>query len=166
MASPQPSSGSAVTLGVATPLNSVPQPIQDQDGNGSSLEIGTNTVVISGKANLGIGIGTPQVPLHVGSSCSARFELGDETTMVSLGAPGAFNVDAVGVTAGRFTVTNGGNVGINQANPQYKLDVNGEIRSTGGLLVTGLATVSQAPNAENLCSLFYNPTTGGFYYQS
>ena len=166
MASPQPSSsGAAVTLGVATPLNSTPQEVQDQDGNGSSLGIGTNSVMIAAKADFGIGI-IPQVPLHVGSNCSARFELGNESSMVSLGAPGAFNVDAVGVTAGRFTVTNGGNVGINQANPQYKLDVNGEIRSTGGLLVTGLATVSQAPNAENLCSLFYDPTTGGFYYQS
>lgn len=165
MASPQPtSSGAAVALGVATALNSVPQPIQDQDGNGSSLEIGTNTVVISGKANLGIGIGTPQVPLHVGTSCSARFELGDETQMVSLGAPGAFNIDKIGVTAGRFTVTNGGLVGINQPNPAYNLDVNGTIHGTG-LVVNGLGATTSAPNPKNLCSLFYDPTSGCFYYQ-
>lgn len=128
MSSPQPSSsGAAVTLGVATPLNSTPQEIQDQNGNGSSLGIGTNSVEIAAKAD--------------------------------------FNIDG-SVPAGRFTVTSGGNVGINQANPQFALDVNGEIHSTGGLLVIGLATVSQAPNGENLCSLFYDPTNGGFYYQS
>lgn len=164
MSSPQTGPGAALTLGVATPLNSTTQPIQDQDGNGSSLHIGTSSVVIANGASFGFGI-VPQFPVHVAPDYTVRFELGPNSEL-QLGGQGAFNVDAPSVSAGRFTVTNGGNVGINQANPQYKLDVNGEIRSTGGLLVTGLATVSQAPNAENLCSLFYDPTTGGFYYQS
>lgn len=164
MSSPQTGPGAALTLGVATPLNSTTQPIQDQDGNGSSLHIGTSSVVIASGASFGFGI-VPQFPVHVAPDYTVRFELGPNSQL-QLGGQGAFNVDAPNVSAGRFTVTNDGKVGINQANPQYALDVNGEIRSTGGLLVSGLATVSQAPNPENLCSLLYDPTTGGFYYQS
>ena len=161
MASPQPSSsGAAITLGVATPLNSTPQEIQDQDGNGSSLGIGTNSVVIAAKADFGIGV-VPQVPLHVGTNCSARFELGSDDAMVSLGAPGAFNVDAVGVTAGRFTVTNGGNVGINQANPAYNLDVNGTIHGT----MLYLSDLPAASNSANLKTVLYDPILGILYYQ-
>ena len=152
------------TLGIPTQLKPAPQPIQDQEGDSSPIQIGTNSVVIANGASFGFGI-VPQFPVHVAPDYTVRFELG-ANSQLQLGGQGAFNVDAPGVTAGRFTVTNGGNVGINQANPQYALDVSGEIHSTGGLLVTGLATVSQAPNAENLCSLFYDPTTGGFYYQS
>jgi hypothetical protein len=121
-------------------------------------------VVIANGASFGFGI-VPQFPVHVAPDYTVRFELGANSEL-QLGGQGAFNVDAPNVSAGRFTVTNGGNVGIGQTNPQYKLDVDGEIHSTGGLLVTGLATVSQAPNPQNLHALFYDPTTGGFYYQS
>ena len=151
-------------LEVPGPIKPAPQPIQDEEGDTSPLQIGTNSVVIASGASFGFGI-VPQFPVHVAPDYTVRFELGPNSQL-QLGGQGAFNVDAPNVPAGRFTVASGGNVGINQANPQFALDVNGEIHSTGGLLVTGLATVSQAPNAENLCSLFYDPTTGGFYYQS
>lgn len=166
MSSPQagPNQAPGDGLEIAAKLGPAAQPIQDQEGDSSPLQIGTNSVVIANGASFGFGI-VPQFPVHVAPDYTVRFELG-ANSQLQLGGQGAFNVDAVNVTAGRFTVTNSGNVGINQANPQYKLDVNGEIHSSGGLNVIGLAPVSQAPNGENLCSLFYDPTTGCFYYQS
>lgn len=146
-------------LAVATQLGPTPQPIQDQEGDASPLEIGTNSVVISGKANFGIGI-TPEFPLHVGSDCTARFELG-ENSQLSLGGQGVFNVDAVNVPAGRFTVTNNGNVGINQANPGYQLDVNGPIHGT----LLYLSELPPAPAGISLKSVVYSPINGILYYQ-
>jgi len=44
-------------------------------------------------------------------------------------------------TAGseRLTIFNNGNIGINQTNPQYKLDVDGDINLTGDLRINGVA---------------------------
>ena len=163
-----------VQLQVANDFSSSAQTITDPTGAASALQLSTNSAIITSGSQLGIGQ-APQYPLHVASGDTIRFELGTNTSMVSLGAPGAFNVDKVNVPAGRFTVQNSGNVGINQANPQFMLDVNGDINSTGTvhaagltfsgqLAVPGMQGESHAPNPQNLQLVFVDPSTGILYY--
>jgi len=153
-----------VGLEIATDLSPTPETVGDKKGNESPLEISTNDVIVS-SGNLGIGtnfgVGTnPIWPLHVGVSKTARFELTDANAMVSLGAPGAFNVDAINVPGGRFTITNDGNVGISQANPQYRLEVNGTFANPS------IQPMSSAPSSASLKQVYVDTTTGVFYYQS
>ncbi|MEO0875020.1 MAG: hypothetical protein AAFY48_10475, partial [Bacteroidota bacterium] len=57
---------------------------------------------------------------------------GQDSYSLSLGGNGDFNIDAPGTVGGRFKVLdNSGNVGIGNANPAAKLDVNGTVRIGG-----------------------------------
>ncbi len=138
------------------------QPVTDPQGTASGLQLSKTTAIIPGGSQLGIGI-VPTNPLHVAFNSSVRFELGP-SAQFSMGGNGNVNVDAPNVPAGRFTIQNAGNVGINQASPQYKLDVNGTFRSTGGIVVQGMKGESQAPPAANLQLLFIDVNTGIIYY--
>jgi hypothetical protein len=138
------------------------QPVTDPQGTASALQLSKTVAIIPSGSQLGIGT-VPGSPLHVGANNSVRFELGS-SAQFSMGGNGNMNVDAPNVPAGRFTVQNGGNVGINQASPQYKLDVNGTFRSTGGIVVQGMQGESQAPSSANLQLLFIDTNTGIIYY--
>lgn len=72
--------------------------------------------------NVGIGTSDPAHGLHISAGRSVRIELGSGQRL-SLGATGAFAIDAAGVAGGRLTVTNSGNVGIGTANPEAPLHV-------------------------------------------
>jgi hypothetical protein len=85
-------------------------------------------MVLAAGGNLGIGT-TPQYMLHVNGT--ARAETG-----LSLGGNATLAVDAPGVGAGHFTVQPNGTVGINNANPQHALDVNGAVSINGDVPMT------------------------------
>lgn len=64
----------------------------------------------------------------------------------SMGGYGAFHIDAPGVVAGRFMVTNEGNVGIGTASPANRLDVAGNVAVGGDLKVKAIREVGDSAN--------------------
>jgi hypothetical protein len=62
---------------------------------------------------------------------------GDTDTKFGFPSVDKFIVNTAG--SERLTIFNNGNIGINQTNPQYKLDVDGDINLTGDLRINGVA---------------------------
>ena len=159
-----------VQLQVAADFSSTPEPITDPTGTACPLELSTGSVIVNG--DLGIGITPPLYALHVGQNQTVRIEAnanGNTNTdgvMLGLGAPGIFSVDAKGVPAGRFTVTNNGNVGINQPNPQYYLDVNGTMNVTSQISNPGMLSSSSSPDQGSLATVVVDTKTGILYFQN
>ena len=169
---------SPILLQVPAQFSSTPESIMDSGGNTSPLELSTENVIVNG-GNLGILGSTttatvfPFYPLHVAENQIVRIEAnttgGTSNTdgvMLGLGAPGIFSVDAEGKAAGRFTVTNNGNVGINQPNPQYKLDVSGTMNVTEQFANPGMPQSSTAPDPATLVTVLVDVKTGILYYQN
>jgi endosialidase-like protein len=120
--------------------------------------IGANTVVTSSNAivlgrtvggtfdNVGIGISAPTFKLHVLDAGATGLRVQTNSIggkVASFGTGGAFQIDAVNVPGGRFTILQSGNVGIGGPTPFDKLDVIGTIR---------IATLgSGASTTETLC---------------
>ena len=148
---------SPVQLQLSNDLSATPQPIVDSNGNVSTLELSNTNITISPGANFGIGL-NPAWPLHVGVGQTVRFELA-KGAMFVLGAPGVFAIDQQNVAAGRFIVDDNGNVGINQPNPTFLLEVNGSFANPG------IQPQSSAPSGDNLATVLVDPKTGAFYYQ-
>lgn len=96
-------------------------------------------------SNIGIGQTAPTFKLHVGehSADGVRIEgpgFGSSTyRTLSIGGFGSIEVDKPGVTGGRFTIAENGNIGINKNNPTEKLDINGNLNLNGQLLANGVA---------------------------
>ena len=86
----------------------------------------------------GVGIGTNvfsstnqlEIPYNASYTTQLRCEGGSGIVALSIGGNGNINVDAPGVVGGRFTILNGGNVGIGSSSPQQTLDVAGVIASS------------------------------------
>lgn len=153
-----------------------PQAVTDPAGNASALQLSETAAVIQNGPNGQLGIGmAPQFPLHVAINKSVRFELGG-SAQFSLGAPGVVNVDKQNGVGGRFTIQNNGNVGINQANPQFILDVGGTMHVAGEILTSGsivsgngivlqnMQPESKAPSGANLQALYMDVNSGIVYY--
>jgi hypothetical protein len=109
---------------------------QSSGSNSNLLTFGhysaDNLFNISAGGSVGIGTGTSapgyklEVSGAIGTYGLVRLGSTDYTTSVVLSvAPGVVNFDAPGVSGGRFKIDSSGNVGINNASPNYKLDVNG-----------------------------------------
>jgi hypothetical protein len=92
---------------------------------GTNLAVAGTTSLIG---NVGIGTASPASALHVTKGKALRIDGGtsadDNAAYFSFGGNGAFNIDAVGTTGGRFTVQNSGNVGIGTNSPSSLLHVN------------------------------------------
>jgi hypothetical protein len=71
---------------------------------------------------------------------------GDTDTKFGFPSVDKFIVNTAG--SERLTIFNNGNIGINQTNPQYKLDVDGDINLTGDLRINGtIQTFGGGPSA-------------------
>lgn len=88
-----------------------------------------------GDGNFGIGPGNPDSKLRVNGG--ARIE-----DYLKMGGSGVFEVDAVGITGGRFKIDAAGNVGIGTNSPDTKFTVNGAIKATQTLIVDNAGTNS------------------------
>jgi Chaperone of endosialidase len=81
--------------------------------------------------NVGIGITRPAASLHIGSANSTGLRIEGPNTAgtgifaASLGGYGAFNIDAVGIVGGRFSVKENGQVTIGPTTPVRILTVAG-----------------------------------------
>jgi hypothetical protein len=106
----------------------------------------TEMVLVSG-GNLGIGITTPQYPLHVNGTM--RSEAG-----LSLGGNATVAVDAPGIVGGHFTVLPNGNVGIGTATPTNTLDVR------GGLTINSDTPMTSNPHM-SFSTMFMGSMCGG-----
>ena len=154
-----------VQLQIANDLSATPQPIVDSStGTLSMLQISTGNIVVTSGGNLGVGT-NPDWPLHVGTGQTVKFELGNGALFV-LGAPGVFGIDSNDTAAGRFIVTDNGNVGINQPNPTYTLDVWGTMNVTGQFANPGIPSASTAPDPTTLKTVVVDPKTGILYFQN
>jgi hypothetical protein len=105
---------------------------------------GAEVVTIQGSGQMGIGVTTPQVPLHIRPAASGRGLLlgvdsgagGHTALMIDLSAPsnGYAQLQAIraaGVAWGDIVLNpQAGNVGIGKTNPATKLDVAGEATMT------------------------------------
>jgi hypothetical protein len=119
---------------------------------GANTEVNTSNSIVLGRVsgatldNVGIGISAPTFKLQVVDTAATGLRVQTNTTggkVASFGLNGAFQIDAVNVPGGRFSILAGGNVGIGSANPFDKLDVVGTIR---------IATLgSGADTTETLC---------------
>ena len=113
----------------------------------------TERMRIAANGNVGIGTSAPSSLLHAADG-TARFELGPGQKM-SLGGEGSFEIDAFGMPAGRFLVTDGGNVGIGTATPEATLEVNGTTRIWGSTQLLDSAEIygSLVPGVDSVYDL-------------
>jgi hypothetical protein len=132
----------ALNLQVENVVSTTAQPVKDRDGNTSSLSISTDKV--------GIGTTNPSAKLHIHSSDNDALKI----TNPPLSKTARMGVDSLGVfiepsennsslrlnanpsVAGLF-VKGDGNVGIGTTVPDEKLVVDGNIRATGDVILSG-----------------------------
>lgn len=176
-------------LSVPNDLSSTAQVIQDESGNQSALSL-----TLGG--NIGIGTTNPQQPLHVGQYLAGpsnsigmirvahtgnggnsfkSWDQGIANPNVGSSDPDAYSFYCVENNVIAIVMTAGGNVGIQNANPQTALDVTGTVQATGlqingpvtlnTLTISSVPASSSAPSGANLESLFVDTNTGILYYQ-
>ncbi|HBB98330.1 MAG TPA: hypothetical protein DC054_23350 [Blastocatellia bacterium] len=78
--------------------------------------------------NVGIGTTAPSFKLHINDPSNTGLRVQNNTsggTVAGFGGFGAFQIDTIATTGGRFTVKENGNTGIGTNNPNAKLQVVG-----------------------------------------
>ncbi|MEZ5428346.1 MAG: tail fiber domain-containing protein [Pyrinomonadaceae bacterium] len=93
--------------------------------------------------NLGIGTTTPNFKFELIDSSNTGLRVQTNVTggtVASFGGFGAFRVDAPGISGGRFSILENGNVGIGNNAPTQKLSVTGNGAFTGNLTASGTGT--------------------------
>ena len=107
--------------------------IRCEDGSGGYF-------VVQHGGNVGIGTSSPSSNLHVvGSNGTVRIDNASSTKSFSLTVMDSNNrfriVDNTS-SSERLTITNGGNVGIGTSSPNEKLEVDGNIKTSDGIILT------------------------------
>ena len=112
--------------------------------NGYSSQTVNDAIWIKNTGNVGIGTTSPDKKLHVsGSDTVLRIQSGTGGVYMQMdsGASSSY-IGQLGTSmyfenggTERMRITSAGNVGVNTTSPSYKLDVNGDIRSTGAIRV-------------------------------
>ncbi len=98
-------------------------------GNQNGLDLFTKNqsrLSILNNGNVGIGTTSPaaQLAISSGASTALRIDANANVSALNIGGTGDVNVDAPGITGGRFTIKNNGNIGIGTASPTEKLHIN------------------------------------------
>jgi len=137
------------------------------DASGASL---TTKVVIDGNGFVGIGTDTPDGLLDVSSASTVNvyytktatpctFHTQVQTSAVIMGTTTNHNLQFKANGGVRMTLQPGGNVGINDTTPSYKLDVNGDIRAQDDMytdkLIASEGIRSSMRNAFNTMQMWY-----------
>lgn len=177
-----------VVVAFAYPLLSIPARAQTVTGTGTTNQLSKwtaahvlgNSAVTESSGKVGIGTTSPQRELHIGNgvgridrnSDPVEFMLhrtGLKTFIFGVSASVAGNGEffladlgtaTTGTGTRRFTITNGGNMGIGTSTPAYKLSVAGTIQSTTGGFRFPDGTV-QTSAASGAGSLQHNGTLTG-----
>ena len=147
------SNNTYIGFGVRSTDGSVNPNFDFATGIGAGTVVTSSNAIVLGRTtvggtfdNVGIGFSAPTFKLHVVDVGATGLRVQTNTTggkLASFGRSGAFQIDAVNVPGGRFSISENGNVGIGTANPFDKLDVVGTIR---------IATLgSGASTTETLC---------------
>jgi len=128
--------GAGTNVGVAV-SNGTAIGFKAQVTQSNSLVLGSisGTNGATSSTSVGIGITAPTFRLHVVDPGAAGLRVQTNTgggAVASFGGNGDFQIDANGVTGGRFVVQQGGNVGIGTNAPDNKLTVNGTADKPGG----------------------------------
>jgi hypothetical protein len=132
----------------------------------------TENMRITTAGNVGIGTTSPGEVLEVVGNIRANVSNGGGFMLTGASASGLVRAGATGLalrtnTTDRLTVDNSGNVGIGTTSPQYKLDVNGEIRipNSNYIYINNTAgTAIQAIGMDSGDNLVINTATGGDLY--
>ena len=113
----------------------------------SNLEVGTSNLFVDTETGrVGIGTTNPQSKLTIESTNGNHLRLNYDNlwyNTIERDSSGDLNFREVrngGTDNILMTIKTQGNVGIGQASPSYKLDVNGGVRITGGLLISSVGT--------------------------
>ncbi|MFA6106946.1 MAG: tail fiber domain-containing protein [Patescibacteria group bacterium] len=112
------------------------------DSNKLKFWYGSDLVTLVTNGNVGIGLENPEAKLHIGggdlllnNGRDIRFKAG--LVNGSWRALALNNSDTLMIYENKMVIENGGNVGIGDTSPSYKLDVNGDINFTGTLRQNG-----------------------------
>ncbi len=112
---------------------------------------GSNSATTSPR--IGIGTTAPGFKLHLIDASNSGIRVQTDTpggTVASFGGFGLFGVDAPGITAGRFSILENGNVGIGTNTPTERLQVNGNASISGTISGNGSGLTNL--NASNVAS--------------
>jgi hypothetical protein len=138
----------------------------------NTVQVDTDVLYVDAANNkVGIGITTPRTKLHVFNTVSSLPSLGDAGSAAQLGG-NSFGTQFSTLTSGKGVIQqgrsdgtatsydlllqpSGGDVGINDASPSYKLDVDGEGRFTGDLRCLSLIQTSQSDKKESIAVLTF-----------
>jgi hypothetical protein len=86
------------------------------------MRIGSDGRVFIGVAGSSNG---HKLEINAGSTSAVRIDVTSGTSGISMSPGALFGIDKPGVGGGTFRITSGGNVGINQNNPQAAFQING-----------------------------------------
>ncbi len=102
--------------------------------NGNAESGDTPQFLLTADGNVGIGTTNPQfgkLQVAGGATTALRLDANSGVAAMSIGGTGELLVDAVGVTGGRLSVKDNGNVGIGTNNPtRAKLEISGGVNQT------------------------------------